>query len=247
MIDEAKWADWEYIRLVDTGVYESGLTRHDVNGGNNLNFVDGNNVTAFRADVTVTDVINDNNVWPRARLVGFFYNDGTQGDGTAGEIICGVDLRHHNGSLEGRGWVTRCLSGHCNVTGEFENLELIPLAQGLQLNQTYTLTIAWDVDNEKFLFGLDDLTVSSTITLPPVKGLPRTPFKGVGTRVWVGSSGEGAYITAEFDNVRSIVQMNDIKFPVLMDRGFGKFREYGVVALPSTIMINKHRDPATRI
>ncbi|GBE03581.1 MAG TPA: redoxin domain-containing protein [Nitrospirae bacterium] len=43
---------------------------------------------------------------------------------------------------------------------------------------------------------------------------------------------------AEFDNVRSIVQMNDIKFPVLMDRGFGIFREYGVVALPSTVMIN---------
>lgn len=45
---------------------------------------------------------------------------------------------------------------------------------------------------------------------------------------------------AEFDTVRSIVRMNDIKFPVLMDSGFEMFREYGVVALPSTIMIGKN-------
>lgn len=44
----------------------------------------------------------------------------------------------------------------------------------------------------------------------------------------------------EFASVRSIIQMNNIKFPVLMDRGFKVFRDYGVVALPSTIMINKN-------
>jgi len=43
----------------------------------------------------------------------------------------------------------------------------------------------------------------------------------------------------EFDSVRSIIQMNNIKFPVLMDTGFEIFRDYGVVALPSTIMISK--------
>lgn len=43
----------------------------------------------------------------------------------------------------------------------------------------------------------------------------------------------------EYASVRSMVQMNNIRFPVLMDKDFRIFREYGVVALPSTIMINR--------
>ena len=45
---------------------------------------------------------------------------------------------------------------------------------------------------------------------------------------------------SEFEAVRNLIKINKIKFPVLMDRGFEMFREYGIVALPSTIMINKN-------
>ena len=50
---------------------------------------------------------------------------------------------------------------------------------------------------------------------------------------------EGAISASEFTAVRSLIKINKIKFPVLMDSGFEVFREYGVVALPSTIMVNK--------
>ncbi len=39
--------------------------------------------------------------------------------------------------------------------------------------------------------------------------------------------------------LRNLIRLNEIKFPVLIDRGFETFREYGVIALPSTIMVNK--------
>jgi len=49
---------------------------------------------------------------------------------------------------------------------------------------------------------------------------------------------EDAVPASEFAAVRNMIKMNKIKFPVLMDRRFEMFREYGVVALPSTIMVN---------
>ncbi len=50
---------------------------------------------------------------------------------------------------------------------------------------------------------------------------------------------EDAIPDSEFAAVRNLIKINKIKFPVLMDRGFEAFSEYGVVALPSTIMVNK--------
>jgi tetratricopeptide (TPR) repeat protein len=43
----------------------------------------------------------------------------------------------------------------------------------------------------------------------------------------------------EMERVKNLIKINKIKFPVLIDNGFNIFRKYGVIALPSTIMINK--------
>ncbi len=43
----------------------------------------------------------------------------------------------------------------------------------------------------------------------------------------------------EITAVRNIIKDNKIPFPVLIDRGFKSFKDFGVIALPSTIMINK--------
>jgi hypothetical protein len=200
MIDPTIWWRWEFVRLVDSGVYESGLTRRDVNGSNNLDVVDSINRTALRADVTVTDVIN-NGGRPQARVLEYIYNDGTPGDGRAGDIVGGVGILHDGSGLIGRAYVVRCLSGDCNVGSETQTLEVIDIAQNLLLDQTYTLTLAWDVNEHKLVFGIDNTTVSSTIALPAVAGPPRKARKSIGTRVSGLSGGEWGYIMATFDNV----------------------------------------------
>jgi tetratricopeptide (TPR) repeat protein len=43
----------------------------------------------------------------------------------------------------------------------------------------------------------------------------------------------------EIKNVKDLVQVNKITYPVLLDQDFRVFREYGVIALPSTVMIGK--------
>ncbi len=49
---------------------------------------------------------------------------------------------------------------------------------------------------------------------------------------------EGDVPQSEIDRVSNLIKVNKIKFPVLIDSGFELFREYGVIALPSTIMID---------
>ncbi|RJQ48160.1 MAG: hypothetical protein C4538_04355 [Nitrospiraceae bacterium] len=43
----------------------------------------------------------------------------------------------------------------------------------------------------------------------------------------------------EMSEVQELIKSNNITFPILIDRGFKFFREYGVIALPSTIMIGR--------
>ncbi len=43
----------------------------------------------------------------------------------------------------------------------------------------------------------------------------------------------------ELSAVQSLITTNKIKYPVLVDTDFKYFREYGIIALPSTIIINK--------
>jgi Flp pilus assembly protein TadD/peroxiredoxin len=43
----------------------------------------------------------------------------------------------------------------------------------------------------------------------------------------------------EITEVQNLIKVNKISFPVLIDKGLKIFKEYGVIALPSTIMIDK--------
>jgi tetratricopeptide (TPR) repeat protein len=44
---------------------------------------------------------------------------------------------------------------------------------------------------------------------------------------------------SELAKVQNLVKVNKIKFPVLIDKGFEMFREYGIIAMPTTVMVNK--------
>lgn len=50
---------------------------------------------------------------------------------------------------------------------------------------------------------------------------------------------DGKVPEGEIERVKNLVKVNRIKFTVLVDTGFKIFREYGVIALPSTVMIDR--------
>jgi tetratricopeptide (TPR) repeat protein len=49
---------------------------------------------------------------------------------------------------------------------------------------------------------------------------------------------EGDIPDSEIARVQNLIKLNKIAFPVLINTGFEVFREYGIIALPSTIMID---------
>ena len=51
---------------------------------------------------------------------------------------------------------------------------------------------------------------------------------------------DGKIPEEEISKVSNLIKTNKINFPILLDQGFTFFQEYGVIALPTTVMVNKN-------
>ncbi len=56
--------------------------------------------------------------------------------------------------------------------------------------------------------------------------------------VYVPAS-EGDVTAREMERIRRLVKNHGISFPILIDNGLNVYKEYGVIALPSTVMIGR--------
>jgi hypothetical protein len=189
LIDPWKWADLEFITRIEGGALrsEARSSFNNPNIGNNLTFIDPNNVTSIKADVTVTDLLY-NGDFPRARIHGFFYDD------ALGHVRAEVAIGNFGGGLRARYSVGRCSDFNCTTGYSEVNSGL--LGGILGLGTTHNLFISWN--GAKFDFALDSSTTASfTPTVSPPLASP-IPFKAIGTHV---TSGLGGFVSALFDNV----------------------------------------------
>ena len=99
MIDRTVWADLEVFRRINNGVLESELRRYGSNGSSYLAFYNSGSINSFSADVTLKAYENYGG-YPHASLLGYAYNDGTEGDGHTGDVV-GVVGIGHNGTQTG--------------------------------------------------------------------------------------------------------------------------------------------------
>ena len=86
MIDPAKWQNWEYVRVVDSHMFESAITQYDSNASNYLTLIYPQTITSFQTDMTVIDG-SYNGAKAYATIAGRFFNDGTPGEGDTGDIL----------------------------------------------------------------------------------------------------------------------------------------------------------------
>ncbi|GIX48064.1 MAG: hypothetical protein KatS3mg131_2275 [Candidatus Tectimicrobiota bacterium] len=201
-LDPAKWATLEFVRGIDPedGVLELALARHGTDGSNTLRFADPDAVTAFQADVTIGE-FHTTLLGPSAgaKLVGFFYNDGTPGGGKAGEVLAEIGIRLEGTNLVVAAFVGRCDDPECASLTPlfFDNTTFGSVAVG----ETHTLSIGFS--EGVFVFGFDGSTLAFDPTaLAPVSGPSRVPFKGLSTDIQgITGADAGAFIEAEFDNV----------------------------------------------
>jgi hypothetical protein len=202
LINEYNWSTLEFVRKLDDGTVESALTRRGTNGSNNLDFINPQTVESIQADVTVTEA-ELYGASSQARLIGYLFNDGTDdSDPIAGDIVATIAIRPQTSTTAVcEGYVSRCLSGGCNLPGESETLQIIQLSDGLSLGTTYQLSMNWDVSNNKIDFRIDGTVVGSK-PLPPIQGPPKRKRKALGTRVsGIHAADDWAYISSVFRNV----------------------------------------------
>jgi hypothetical protein len=199
-LDPAKWANnQEFVKRNTGGVFESAIARFGSAGNNNLLLLQPELVTSLAADVTVTAVRNSG-AEPKAWLIGFFYNDGTAGTGSVGDVVAAMQVEDaEDGSgLRAVAGVGRCTNADCSTVEEFldDKTTFGPVALGT----THRLLLSFD--GTTFTFGFDAARLTFTPgAAAPNAGPPKSTVKGIGTRVSeIDSAAEGGFISATFDN-----------------------------------------------
>jgi hypothetical protein len=213
-IDQNIWDRTTFVRRLDAGALLTKLTQRGSKGGDTTSFANPDDplstgvpdqlARSIAADVRVDEVCN-NGAHARARVTGFFYNDGTAGGGETGEVLAAISLRHNGKDLEVSYNLSRCLDWACNQWQDFvfERTTFGPAIIG----QTHRLSI--DFDGAIFTFKFDGQTALVDARMFSSAIIPSQYFKrtgsrhlGVGTRtVRVSGPHEGAYLMAHFDNV----------------------------------------------
>ena len=209
-LDPSRWSGdrLEITRKINRRdeVFVSRLRRSGTSGNNQMNLKDPLAANFLAADVEVkTSSILAAGVdaaRTRARLTGYWYNDGSPVDGEVGEVQAEIRIidRNRGGPLDIQYFVSRCDNAECSVqsvctfNGSFGSTTT---------GNRHRLSINWDKDNNAFIFGLDGRFEQVT---PGWIGCAyaepsRVPFKGIGTRLDSLNGSEEADITAIFDNV----------------------------------------------
>ena len=205
LIDRTEWANLEFIRRAENGALHSAIRNYGnpQQGGNFLLLQNPFGVSSIGAKVTV-NAFDNNLAYTRARIGGFFFNDGT-GDYTAGFYI-GEDL---TSGLRAAYFVERCYDVGCN---SYDNNQW-GLIGPVNIGESHTLRVEYNQALNRFEFQFDGGAVIPVVPLTSYKSSPSLQWMGIGTNVfgYPLGPGQGGYIDAIFENVR--VDSNLITFP----------------------------------
>lgn len=209
-LDPSRWSGdrLEITRKINRRdeVFVSRLRRSGTGGNNQMNLKDPLSANFLAADVEVkTSSILASGVdaaRARARLTGYWYNDGSPLDGEVGEVQAEIRIidRNRGGPLDIQYFVARCDNADCSAQS---NCAFNGAFGSTVTGNRHRLSINWDKDNNALIFGLDGRFEQVT---PGGVGCAyaepsRVPFKGIGTRIDSLNGSEEADITAVFDDV----------------------------------------------
>jgi len=223
-IDKTKWRQGELVREIDP--VNQRLLMKQANPSpivlntypyvdyNTLYFSDPNSVNSIQADVTIlqNDITNQANTW--ARVGGRAYNDGTSGEGFAGDIWVELGIRWTSTGLKGYWYVGRHTgSSSASITqlgfGYFTTV--------INIGTPYSLFVSYDNIINQFLFKIgDEARTFGPTDLPVPVGPPNQPAKALQTRVQINNSTSSGYISATFDNFyKNGLLYDDFSSPII--------------------------------
>jgi hypothetical protein len=199
-IDQAKWQEAESDTRIANGALVASATAQGTNRSRYLQFKDQDEVSAVAARVRV-DALASDGASATAALAGYFYNDGSPGEGASGNVQAGVRLAGASPTapLSISWFVVRCDDALCSrlTTLRTGTLGSAPLGQFV------TLAIEWD--GALFTFRADQaaVTYDPRGQAPPRGTRLRGPLKVMGLAIFAASSPTArASIVATFDDVQ---------------------------------------------
>ncbi len=198
-IDASKWQNLEIVREIRSGKLVSILRATGPPGdySNTSLLTNPTTIQSLQADVRLNAYTAPPGGTVRARVVGYFYNDGTAGSSSTGDVAAQVYLLGTSSGVEIRYSAFKCTNADCSTSTDVVPSTLVKAAG---LGETHTLGVAWD--GSVLTFTVDGAaTVVDPRPVAPVAGAPRTLEKKVGTRISIARAGGEGYVAGDFDNV----------------------------------------------
>ena len=173
-LDPTKWvAQRESLRVIQNGVlllaHRSGAQSNNTMSTQLRHVNPPTNLTSLQADVTLSDAtIPVAGAYNRIRLRGAFYNDGTVGTSSTGDVWASTGLRvGPSGTPEAWYGAFRCGDPDCNSSTNSVSGSLGPAA----FNTPYTVSIAWN--GSQFTFTATPVgggtSLTQTVSAPVVQ------------------------------------------------------------------------------
>jgi len=196
VINGTNWATYENVGEVLNGQFRSKV-RSSLgsfsNDANRLGFADPSSIQSIEVKVRPSSFINPSGTNLRSRIRGSYYNDGTPGEGSMGDVSAQVRIGGTGTNPVGMWIVVKNLDKEGNNT---EQLASGTFTTPILMGNKYTLLLGWN--GSQFTFKIDDEeAVYSPVTriLPP-----KNPFKFIETQV-SNPNGKEATMEVNFDDV----------------------------------------------
>lgn len=198
-IAAAKWQPLEFVREIRNGKLVSILRAAGPSGdySNTSLLTNPTTIQSLQADARLNAYTAPPGGTVRVRVAGYFYNDGTAGTGSTGDVAAQVFLLGNSSGVEIRYGAFKCTNTDCSTSIDVIQSTLVNAGV---LGEAHTLGVAWD--GSVFTFTVDGVpTVVDPRPVAPVAGAPRTLEKKVGTRITTAGAGGEGYVAGDFENV----------------------------------------------
>jgi uncharacterized repeat protein (TIGR02543 family) len=201
-IDMAKWLPYDFVRIMKDGaltlVSQTGNNSQETMVQTNLPMKDPENITALQAKVTPKSLFcGSSSSCPgnRVKVVGTFFNDGSQGGGNLGDISADVGIRQTSSGQVADYSIVRHMSEDDRSLVEI--IKSGTFKTGVSLEKPYTLYVGFDGSDFTFKINKETITYANTMSVNAAK----MPYKGLAAAIYQ-PQGRVAAGWAAFDDVK---------------------------------------------
>jgi hypothetical protein len=217
-INYSKWENLDLAREIrNIGSGNKLFSRVSAFGNNQGNFlyvINPGGVYSLEAYTILLNAVAPydagNTTFSHAGLAGVFYNDGTAGSGSIGDVMAQVRLEMSGGQLRARYFVIRYTVADAS---NWVTLDSGTILQAISLNTRYRLSIKFDPTTKKFTLTAGTTSIDTPVMPGSVFNTPKVDWKALRTYVQA-PSGYWGTVSAAFDNA---VTLNASGVPVMSD------------------------------